>query len=123
MSNKTNLKPVAAIVGAALVGSLSAMNVAAGENPFGATQLDSGYMQLAGKEMEGKCGGDKGMEGKCGGDKETEGKCGGDKEKKEGKCGEGKCGGDKEKKEGKCGGDKEKKEGKCGEGKCGGDKG
>jgi uncharacterized low-complexity protein len=109
MTTKKNLKPVAAVVGAALVGSLSAINVAGGaENPFGASQLESGYMVLAGGhgEKEGKCG-----EGKCG-----EGKCGGDKEAEEGKCGEGKCG------EGKCGGDKEAEEGKCGEGKCGGDK-
>jgi uncharacterized low-complexity protein len=92
MSSKNCIKPAAAIVGAALVGSLSAFNVAgAAENPFGATQLESGYMQLASshgsgdKEKEGKCG-----EGKCG-----EGKCGGDKDTKEGKCGEGKCGGEK----------------------------
>ncbi|MCF7985804.1 MAG: low-complexity protein [Thiohalocapsa sp.] len=91
MSKKT-MTPAAAIVGAALVGTLSAVNVAnAAENPFGASQLDSGYMLLAGAEGEGKCG-----EGKCGGDKgEGEGKCGGDKGEGEGKCGEGKCGGDK----------------------------
>ena len=121
MSKKNCIKPVAAVVGAALVGSLSAINVAgAAENPFGATQLDSGYMVLAssheggkeGKCGEGKCGeGKEKMEGKCGGDKEKaegekemEGKCGEGKEKMEGKCGEGKCGGDKEKSEGKCGG-------------------
>ncbi|MEA3275450.1 MAG: low-complexity protein, partial [Pseudomonadota bacterium] len=87
MSKNTCIKPVAAVVGAALVGSLSAFNLAsAAENPFGTTQLESGYMQLA--EAEGKCG---------------EGKCGGDKAAKEGKCGEGKCGGDKGAKEGKCG--------------------
>ena len=57
MSKKMTLKPVAAVVGAALVGTLSAVNVAqAADNPFGATQLDSGYMQLAGKDGEGKCG-------------------------------------------------------------------
>ena len=115
MSKNNCIKPIAAVIGATLVGSLSAVNVAsAAENPFGASQLDGGYMMLAssheaGKEMkDGKCG-----EGKCGGDKEMkDGKCGGDKEKKDGKCGEGKCGGDKE-----------MKDGKCGEGKCGGDKG
>jgi len=108
MSDKMNLKPVAALVGATLVGTLSAVNVAqAAENPFGATQLESGYMQLAGKDSEGKCG-----EGKCG-----EGKCGGDKA-----ADEGKCGGDKKDGEGKCGGEKAAGEGKCGEGKCGGDK-
>jgi uncharacterized low-complexity protein len=105
VTKKNCIKPVAAVVGAALVGSLSAVNVvSAAENPFGASQLDRGYMVLAsshesaGKEGEGKCG-----EGKCGGDKkEGEGKCGGDKKEGEGKCGEGKCG------EGKCGGDKKK---------------
>ena len=62
MSKKTTT-PIAAVVGAALVGGLSAANIAnASENPFGATQLESGYMLLAG--AEGKCG-----EGKCGGDK------------------------------------------------------
>ena len=83
MSKKT-ITPIAAVVGAALVGGLSAANLAnASDNPFGATQLERGYLLLAGTEGtcgEGKCG-----EGKCGSDKET----GGDKE------GEGKCGGDK----------------------------
>ncbi len=82
-----------AILGAAFVGSLATFSIAnANDNPFSATQLDAGYMQLA--EAEGS--GDKGMEGKCGGDKEKEGKCGGEKGKEkgmEGKCGEGKCGG------------------------------
>ena len=98
MSQKNIIKPIAAVVGAALVGSLSAMSLAqAAENPFGATELSSGYMLLA--ESQAK-------EGKCG-----EGKCGGEKATKEGKCGEGKCGGEKA-----------TKEGKCGEGKCGGAK-
>jgi len=83
MSKKT-ITPIAAVVGAALVGGLSAADLAnASDNPFGATQLERGYLLLAGTEGtcgEGKCG-----EGKCGSDKET----GGDKE------GEGKCGGDK----------------------------
>jgi uncharacterized low-complexity protein len=92
MSKKT-FTPIAAVVGAALVGGLSAANLAnASENPFGASQLERGYMLLAG--TEGSCGEGKCGEGKCGSDKETEGKCGGDKEG-EGKCGEGKCGGDK----------------------------
>jgi len=61
MSKKT-LTPAAAVVGAALVGSLSAVNIAnAEENPFGASQLDSGYLLLASEDTEGKCG-----EGKCG---------------------------------------------------------
>ena len=108
MTKKSNLKPVAAVVGAALVGSLSAVSIAnAADNPFGASQLQSGYMQLASshegddKKMEGKCGGEKAEkaegEGKCGEGmmKEGEGKCGEGKEMKEGKCGEGKCGGQK----------------------------
>ena len=109
MTKKNCIKPVAAAIGATLVGSLSAVNLAsAAENPFGASQLESGYMVLASNhEKEGKCGEGKEKEdGKCG-----EGKCGEGKETKDGKCGEGKCG------EGK-----EKKDGKCGEGKCGGKK-
>jgi uncharacterized low-complexity protein len=104
-------KPVAAAVGVAFVSSMAASSVAlAADNPFAATDLDSGYM-LAGhhKGEEGKCG-----EGKCGGEKAEEGKCGGEKAE-EGKCGEGKCGGEKAE-EGKCGGEKAE------EGKCGGDK-
>ena len=90
------LTPIAAAVGAAFLATASLSTVvSAGENPFAAQPLESGY-NLAGAEKEGKCG-----EGKCG-----EGK----KADKEGKCGEGKCG------EGKKAG----KEGKCGEGKCGG---
>lgn len=81
MSKKT-INPVAAIVGAALVGSLSAVNLAsAADNPFALKSLDSGYMQLAGAETDKGTG-----EGKCG-----EGKCG-SKSGGEGKCGEGKCG-------------------------------
>jgi uncharacterized low-complexity protein len=65
MSKKT-ITPVAAVVGAALVGSLSAVELAsAEENPFAATAVETGYMQIAG--AEGSCGG----EGSCG-----EGKCG-----------------------------------------------
>lgn len=81
---KKNITPAAAIVGAALVGTLSAADIAnAAENPFGATQLESGYMLLAG--TEGTCG-----EGKCG-----EGKCGDKGEGGDGdKGGEGKCGGE-----------------------------
>jgi uncharacterized low-complexity protein len=78
----------AAIVGAALVGGLSAVNIAsAADNPFALKPLDSGYMQLA----EGDSGKGTG-EGKCGSKTEGEGKCG-SKSGGEGKCGEGKCGG------------------------------
>ena len=124
MSKTSIKKPLVAAIGAAVVGTLSATSAVSAENPFAMQELDSGYMQLAGGHMEGKCG-----EGKCGGSaaapaKTTEGKCG------EGKCGgsmaapekaaEGKCG------EGKCGGSMaapaKAAEGKCGEGKCGGNK-
>jgi len=89
--SKNSMNPAAAVIGAALVGSLSAANLAqAAENPFGAEQLESGYLMLAtgeGSCGEGKCGAKDGGEGKCG-----EGKCG-NKDEGEGKCGEGKCGG------------------------------
>ncbi len=121
MSNKT-VKPVAAAIGAAFVGSMLAVGSAnAGANPFGLSELNGGYAQIAGN-MEGKCGGDKAeksAEGKCGA-----GKCGGEMKAGEGKCGAGKCGGEMKAGEGKCGGDKAEKsaEGKCGAGKCGGGK-
>ena len=96
MSKKTVLKPVAVALGAAFVTSLAGASIAnAAENPFGMTELSSGYMVAEGDMKEGKCG-----EGKM---------------KKEGKCGEGKCGEGMDK-------SKMKKEGKCGEGKCGGAK-
>ncbi len=64
MSQKSNLKPIALAVGAAIATSLGAMSAAnADTSPFGMTSLSSGYMSAdvmtAG---EGKCG-----EGKCGG--------------------------------------------------------
>ena len=98
MSKKEMNKPLAAAIGAALAGTLSAGSALAAENPFGLQPLDSGYMQLASSHMEGKCGEGKSetSEGKCG-----EGKCGeGKSETSEGKCGEGKCGGEKSKSEG-----------------------
>jgi len=103
MSKKTN---IALAASSALALSLAAAPVSADTaNPFGMSDLSSGYQQVAeGKCGEGKCGGKK-TEAKCG-----EGKCGAKKKaKKEGKCGEGKCGG-------------KKPEAKCGEGKCGGKK-
>ncbi|MBI1425649.1 MAG: low-complexity protein [Gammaproteobacteria bacterium] len=101
MSKQSNLiKPISLALGATFAATLAASNIAnatpAGENPFAMSDLNSGFMQVADKGKEGKCG-----EGKKAGDKS-----------KEGKCGEGKCGEDK----------KGKKEGKCGEGKCGGKK-
>ncbi|MFQ5643656.1 MAG: hypothetical protein ACE5FQ_08145 [Thiogranum sp.] len=112
MSKKTVMKPVAAALGAVFVTSLAGTSVAnAAENPFGMTELSSGYQVAEGDMKEGKCGGKMKEEGKM---------------KKEGKCGGMKKGdhdsSDKMKKEGKCGEGKMKKEGKCGEGKCGGKK-
>ena len=90
---KTQNTGMNSLVGAALVGSLGAFGLAqAAENPFALQALDSGYVQVAEADTEGKCG-----EGKCGG-KDGEGKCGSTKDggkDGEGKCGEGKCGGSK----------------------------
>ena len=78
-------KPLAAAIGAAVIGSLAATGASAAENPFGMSELSSGYTQMA----EGKCGAGKAKAA-------TEGKCGAGKAMKaEGKCGEGKCGGKK----------------------------
>jgi len=105
MSKATQKTPLVLAVSTALTIGLSATStVNAADNPFGLTDLSSGYMVVA----EGKCG-----EGTCGGDKgkSTEGTCGGDKGKStEGTSG----GGDKDKSsEGKCGG-KSHREAKCG---------
>ena len=43
--------PFAMAMGAALISSVSATAVNAEANPFGATELSSGYMQLAAAEM------------------------------------------------------------------------
>ena len=83
MSLNTTRKTMALAIGTAVaVLSPMAMADTSSANPFAATELSGGYMQVAG--AEGKCGGDKAK---------GEGKCGGDKAKGEGKCGEGKCGG------------------------------
>ncbi|MCG6942346.1 MAG: low-complexity protein [Thiohalocapsa sp.] len=71
MSKKT-ITPVATIVGAALAGGLSMAHAestgVSADALFTATQIDGGYMQLAG---EGSCGGTKGEgEGKCGDEKD-----------------------------------------------------
>lgn len=109
---KTQIKPLTAVMGAALMTIGGASVTHAAENPFATQALSSGY-NLASKECkkdDKECTKkhSKKAEGKCG-----EGKCGGDKTSNaEGKCGEGKCGGDKA----------SQTEGKCGEGKCGGSK-
>ncbi len=139
------LTPIAAALGAAFVLSLATSPVAADAvNPFGLSDLSSGYATAMGdnpeeaKAGEAKCGTDKMKDAKCGADKKKheakcgagkmkDAKCGSDKMKHDAKkAGEGKCGGDKMKHdakkaaEGKCGG--KAKEAKCGEGKCGGKK-
>ena len=69
-------KPLAAALGAAFITSVSFTSpVSAEVNPFGITELETGYMVLA----EAKCG-----EGKCGDKKAV-------KKAAEAKCGEGKC--------------------------------
>ncbi len=105
---KINKTPVALAVGTA-VASAFTMTVANAEtNPFGMSELSSGYMQMAESDKAG------------------EKSCGAGMGKKEGSCGEGKCGdkmmGETKVKEGKCAGNKKAakaEEGKCGEGKCG----
>lgn len=104
MANKSTLiKPVAAAVGVAFISSLAISTAVADDNPFDASDLDTGYMVAGshGDGGEGSCGEG---EGSCG-----EGSCG----EGEGSCGEGSCG----EGEGSCG----EGEGSCGEGKCGGD--
>ncbi len=101
MSRTQSRKQLAVAVGAALTATLAASPVAQADsaNPFGMTDLSSGYMLASmaafnpeedAKAKEGKCGeGKKDKEGKCG-----EGKCGEGKKDKDAKKGEeGKCGG------------------------------
>ena len=85
-----NKKLLSIAVGTTFAASLSAGTAVASENPFGMSELDSGYQLAMSIMPEGSCGG-KSDEGKCGEKKPAEGKCG-DKKAKEAKCGEGKCG-------------------------------
>ncbi len=108
--------PFAATVGAALISSVSVTTVNADTNLFGATELSSGYMQVAAAEMA--CGTGMKMEKP----KAPEGACAGKKSDTTAKTiAEGKCGdmmdGDKMKKgmEASCGGMMKGKEGSCGE--------
>ncbi|PKM11516.1 MAG: hypothetical protein CVV13_08790 [Gammaproteobacteria bacterium HGW-Gammaproteobacteria-3] len=125
---KPNKTPLAALMGTAVASTFAATAAHAETNPFGMTELSSGYMQLAETAKEGSCG-----EGKCGASmnmgagKVHEGNCAGKKtpsktaKAKEGACGEGKCGAmmenGKMKKgmEGACGEMMKSKEGACGE--------
>lgn len=119
--------PFAVAMGAALISSVGATAVNAETNPFGATELSSGYMQLAAAEMA--CGASMKMDAP----KTAEGACAGMKSASGAKSPEGKCGdmmdGDKMKKgmESACGAMMKGKEGMCGdmhggmkEGACGG---
>lgn len=110
---KLSKKPLVAALGAAFIATSVVPFATADTNPFGATQLDSGY-DLAnyndpeGKHAEGTCAGKKGMEGSCGGDKgqhdKTKGAHGGTHTGHPPVKGmEGSCGGNKTK-EGTCGG-------------------
>jgi hypothetical protein len=129
---KINKTPLAAAMGAALISTFAAMPANAETNPFGMTELSSGYMQLA----EMKCGASMGMgdaaksktaEGACAGNtaaagttataakKADGGACGA--MMKDGKMKEGmekSCGAMMKGKEGACGMDKSAKEGSCG---------
>ncbi|HDY85424.1 hypothetical protein LCGC14_0600300 [marine sediment metagenome] len=123
MTNTTKKTTIALAASAALTAglALSPMTVSADVNPFGNTELSSGYMQLAestNKDAEGKCG-----EAKCGADKKAEkmkeAKCGADKKAAH----EAKCGADKKAAhEAKCGSEMKEKAEKMKEGKCGADK-
>ncbi len=87
---KQNLVSIA--VGSAFAAAaLTPIAHAASDNPFGATQLQAGYLlaQADTKKKDASCGGDKkGSEAKCGAEKKAaEAKCGADKKGTEGKCG------------------------------------
>ena len=102
MNSKKNA--IAVLLGSTLLTG-AAITQAETTNPFGVTELASGYMVAEGKSKEGRCG-----EGSCGAKETTK--------KEDGKCGEGSCG-EKAGKDGKDGMAK-KDDGKCGEGSCGG---
>jgi uncharacterized low-complexity protein len=126
---KMNKSPLAAAMGAAIITTASAA-AHAETNPFGMTELNSGYMQLAAGEMA--CGANMGGMDKSDmnppSNKTAEGACAGAKpaptqapaKSAEGKCGEGKCGGmmdDGKMKKGMenvCGAMMKGKEGSCG---------
>jgi uncharacterized low-complexity protein len=87
---KTFKTPFAVTVGAAVISSFAATAAQAEANPFGMTELSSGYMQVA----EMKCGAEMKMPA-APATKMSEGTCAGNKptaKAKEGSCGEGKCG-------------------------------
>lgn len=94
---KINKTPLAAAMGAAFLSTFAATAVNAEANPFGMTELSTGYMQVAAadKAAEMACGASMGgmekpkaAEGACAGNKKTDTA----KPAAEGKCGESKCG-------------------------------
>ncbi|MGZ5600733.1 MAG: hypothetical protein ACXWFX_09075 [Methylobacter sp.] len=122
---KINKTPLATAMGAAFLSTVAATAVNAEANPFGMTELATGYMQVAeaDKAAEMACGAamggmnkPKAAEGACAGNKKP------DEAKKatEGKCGESMCGammqGGKMKPgmEAACGAMMKGKEGACG---------
>jgi uncharacterized low-complexity protein len=92
--NKTNKTPLVAAMGVAFISTVAANAVNAEANPFGMTELSSGYMQVAAeKAAEMACGASMNMEKP----KAPEGACAGTVKKStekaaEAKCGESKCG-------------------------------
>jgi len=122
---KINKTPLAAAMGAAFISTLSASPASAEANPFGMTELSSGYMQVAAAEMA--CGASMNMkdpkapEGACAG-KPTKAADKPTSKSTEGSCGEGKCGAmmqDGKMKPGleqSCGAMMKGKEGACGAG-------
>ncbi|MDO9107115.1 MAG: hypothetical protein Q7U57_19410 [Methylovulum sp.] len=118
---KINTTPLAAAMGVAFISAFTATSTHAEANPFGMTELSTGYMQLAeaGKAAEMACGAN--MSGMAKPAKTAEGACAGNKTPAAAKTAEGKCGdmmdGDKMKKgmESACGAMMKGKEGACGE--------
>ncbi len=118
--NKTNKTPLAAAMGAAFLSAFAATAANAEANPFGMTELSTGYMHVAAadKAAEMACGAamggmtkPKGAEGACAGNKKMDGA----------KAADGSCGGmmkDGKMKPGMeaaCGAMMKGKEGACGE--------
>ena len=119
---KMNKSPLAAAMGAAVISTITATAANAEANPFGMTELNSGYMQVAEADKPGEmaCGANMGgmtkpktPEGACAGQKSTpapeaskstEGKCGQSMEGNKMKQGmENVCGANMKGKEGACG--------------------
>ncbi|MDP2901761.1 MAG: hypothetical protein Q8N96_01435 [Methylovulum sp.] len=119
--NKINKSPLAAAMGVAFISTFTVTAANAQANPFGMTELSSGYMQVAeaAKTAEMACGAN--MPGMAKPNKAAEGACAGNKTPAAAKATEGKCGdmmdGDKMKKgmESACGAMMKGKEGACGE--------